>query len=74
MTADHDSRVDPLHARKFAALAQRVHPTALTLLRVESKAGHGMGKPVSMWVEELADRWTFLFAQLGMEPSAPGGG
>lgn len=66
MTADQDSRVDPLHARKFAARVQAAHPQALTLLRVEKKAGHGQGKPISMWVEELTDRWGFLMHSLGM--------
>ncbi|MBG97657.1 hypothetical protein CL659_00865 [bacterium] len=66
-TADHDTRVDPLHARKFAALVQELHPQSLTLLRVEKNAGHGAGKPLHKVVEELADTWAFVFDELGIE-------
>lgn len=66
MTANHDSRVDPLHARKFAALAQRNHPNSLILLRVEDDAGHGVGKPISFVIDEVTDRWAFLFDQWGL--------
>ena len=68
MTGVSDSRVDPLHARKFAARLQAStsseHPV---LLRVESKAGHGQGKPRTKQLEELADQYTFLFTQLGVD-------
>ncbi len=71
MTADSDSRVDPMHARKMTALMQasaanggsRVRPI---LLRVENKAGHGPGTPVSKRIEEYTDVYSFLFWQLGM--------
>jgi prolyl oligopeptidase len=64
-TAESDSRVDPLHARKMAAAMQAAtiseHPI---LLRVETKAGHGAGKPVSKVVDEMTDVFAFLFAEL----------
>ncbi|MFZ0297918.1 MAG: prolyl oligopeptidase family serine peptidase [Candidatus Sulfotelmatobacter sp.] len=71
-TADSDSRVDPMHARKMTALMQaeaanggnRVRPI---LLRVETKAGHGEGTPVSKQVEEDTDAYSFLFWQLGVK-------
>jgi prolyl oligopeptidase len=67
--------VDPLHARKMAARLQAAtssgHPV---LLRLESKAGHGAGKPVSKLVDELADVWTFVFTELDVQaPSAAAG-
>jgi prolyl oligopeptidase len=70
-TAESDSRVDPLHARKMTAAMQAAttseHPI---LLRVETKAGHGAGKPKSKVVEELTDVYSFLFAELdvGLPP------
>ncbi|HYC31631.1 MAG TPA: prolyl oligopeptidase family serine peptidase, partial [Gemmatimonadales bacterium] len=67
-TAESDSRVDPLHARKMAARLQAAtgseHPV---LLRLESRAGHGAGKPLSKVLDELADTWTFVFSELGVE-------
>ncbi len=71
MTGDSDSRVDPMHARKMTALMQaeaknggsRTRPI---LLRVESKAGHGAGTPVSKQIEEGTDVYEFLFWQLGV--------
>ena len=66
-TADHDTRVDPLHARKFAALVQEMHPKSLTLLRIEKNAGHGAGKPLHKVIDELADTWAFVFDELGIE-------
>jgi prolyl oligopeptidase len=66
-TADDDSRVDPMHARKMAARLQAAtscgerHPV---LLRQEASAGHGQGKPVSRQADELADVFTFLWWQL----------
>jgi prolyl oligopeptidase len=68
-TAEGDSRVDPMHARKMAALLQSLGDRAPTvLLRVERHAGHGVGKPLDAQVEDLADQWSFLGAHLG-----PGG-
>lgn len=66
-TAESDTRVDPMHARKMAARLQAAttsgHPV---LLRLEARAGHGAGKPISKVLEELADTWTFVFAELGV--------
>jgi prolyl oligopeptidase len=67
-TAESDSRVDPMHARKMAARLQaaQADPSRPVLLRVESRAGHGAGKPVAKLVDELADEMAFLFAELGL--------
>ncbi len=62
MTADTDDRVVPAHARKFAATLQAAHVgPAPVLLRVEMKAGHGMGKPTAKVIEEESDLLAFLF-------------
>ena len=71
MTADTDTRVDPMHAKKMAARLQAMAkngPDRPILLRIEPKAGHGAGKPVSKLIEESADAWSFLFWQLGIQP------
>jgi prolyl oligopeptidase len=73
MTADTDTRVDPMHAKKMAALMQAeakngASPTRPILLRIESKAGHGEGKPVTKQIEEFTDVYSFLFWQLGVRP------
>jgi prolyl oligopeptidase len=65
MSGDSDSRVDPMHARKMAALMQSVSKRPV-LLRVEGKAGHGAGTPVSKQIEELTDAYSFLWWQLGV--------
>ncbi|HEX8633903.1 MAG TPA: prolyl oligopeptidase family serine peptidase [Pyrinomonadaceae bacterium] len=66
-TAESDSRVDPLHARKFAAALQAANASAHPiLLRVETKAGHGAGKPLTKQIAEATDVWSFLFWQLGL--------
>jgi len=65
LTGVSDSRVDPLHARKFAARLQAATSSERPiLLRVETKAGHGAGKPRSKQLEELTDIYRFLFTQL----------
>jgi prolyl oligopeptidase len=72
MTGDTDTRVDPMHAKKMAALMQdeaengksRTRPI---LLRIETKAGHGAGKPVTKQIEEFTDVYSFLFWQLGVK-------
>ena len=72
LTAESDSRVDPMHARKFAARLQaaQADPTGRpVLLRVEERAGHGVGKPVTKQADELADTWAFVLWQLGAEVS-----
>lgn len=70
-TALSDSRVDPLHARKMAARLQEVQAATgcdnPILLRVESEAGHGVGKPVHKVIEEQAEMWSFLAWRLGLE-------
>ncbi|MCI0340846.1 MAG: prolyl oligopeptidase family serine peptidase [Planctomycetales bacterium] len=72
MTGESDTRVDPCHARKMAARLQAASESGLpTLLRVERKAGHGAGKPLSKAIDELADEYAFLLWQLGMEGGAP---
>jgi prolyl oligopeptidase len=69
MTAESDSRVDPLHARKMAARMQAATSSGKpVLLRVETKAGHGVGKPRFKQVEELADEYTFFFRELALAP------
>lgn len=62
-TAEGDSRVDPGHARKMAALLQATQsgdPDAVTLLRVDHDAGHGVGKPFDLQVADLADQYAFF--------------
>ncbi|MBN2498476.1 MAG: S9 family peptidase [Deltaproteobacteria bacterium] len=67
-TADTDDRVVPAHGKKFAAaLQQKADPTHPVLLRVETKAGHGRGKPTSKRIEEYADIYGFLFRVLGVD-------
>jgi prolyl oligopeptidase len=73
MTADTDKRVDPMHAKKMTALMQAEAANGRSrerpiLLRIETKAGHGAGKPVSKQVEEAVDIYSFLFWQLGVKP------
>ena len=67
-TAESDTRVDPMHARKMAARLQAAtssrHPI---LLRLESKAGHGAGKPIAKVLDELTDTWSFVFQELAVD-------
>jgi len=66
-TADHDDRVVPAHSFKFAARLQAAHSgNAPVLIRIESKAGHGAGKPTSKQIEEAADVWSFVMQNFGM--------
>lgn len=68
MTADHDDRVDPFHARKFAARLQAaITKDRAVLLRVERKAGHGAGTPLLKQINAAADRYAFLIWALGMK-------
>lgn len=65
-TGDHDDRVFPAHSYKFAAALQAAQSAeAPVLIRIETRAGHGAGKPTSKLLEELADRWAFLLKNLG---------
>jgi prolyl oligopeptidase len=67
-TADHDDRVWPGHSFKFAAALQAAQAgDAPVLIRIETKAGHGAGKPTSKIIEEIADRWAFLVRTLNMK-------
>lgn len=72
-TADTDDRVVPGHSFKFAARLQEAHagPNPV-LIRIETRAGHGSGKPTSKVIEEVADEWAFLVKTLEME--LPSGG
>jgi prolyl oligopeptidase len=67
-TADHDDRVVPAHSFKFAATLQAAQGCDKpTLIRIETKAGHGAGKPTTKVIEETADGWAFLVKELGMK-------
>ena len=71
MTADTDTRVDPMHAKKMAALMQAEAANGQSrerpiLLRIDTKAGHGQGKPIAKQVEDMTDIYSFLFWQLGV--------
>lgn len=78
-TSDHDDRVVPSHSFKFAAAMQAAQGgEAPVLIRIETKAGHGAGKPTSKVIEEQADKWSFLARALGVEnvmalPTGDGG-
>ena len=70
-TADHDDRVVPGHSFKFAAALQAAQAgPAPALIRIETKAGHGAGKPTSKQIDEAADRFAFLVKNLGVETAA----
>jgi prolyl oligopeptidase len=67
-TADHDDRVWPGHSFKFAATLQQAQAgSGPILIRIETKAGHGAGKPTSKIIEEVADRWAFLIKMLDVK-------
>ena len=68
MTADHDDRVVPAHSFKFAATLQACNDgTNPTIIRIDSKAGHGGGKPMGKVLEEQADIYAFIMYNLGVE-------
>lgn len=72
MAADTDDRVVPSHAMKFAATVQAATSgEAPVLLRIETKAGHGFGKPVGKVIEERGDVYAFLFRQFGIVANPP---
>jgi prolyl oligopeptidase len=76
-TADHDDRVVPAHSFKFAATAQAAQAGGNpVIIRIDTKAGHGAGKPTSKQIEEVADRWGFLSKALKMNeaPAVAGSG
>lgn len=68
MTADHDDRVVPAHSFKFAAELQHKQQKGgnPTLIRIDSKAGHGAGKPTTKLIEDAADMWSFVLWNLGV--------
>jgi prolyl oligopeptidase len=69
MTADHDDRVVPAHSFKFiSALQPAQQGDAPVMIRVETQAGHGAGKPTSKIIEEQADKWAFFFHNVGVTP------
>jgi prolyl oligopeptidase len=69
LTGDHDDRVVPAHSFKFAAALQAAQSSsAPILIRIETRAGHGAGKPTSKIINEAADKWSFLVKTLGMKP------
>jgi prolyl oligopeptidase len=71
--AESDSRVDALHARKMAARLQAATSSDQPiLLRLETRAGHGAGKPRGKMLDELTDSWSFLFWQLGLNEMGNG--
>ncbi len=66
-TADHDDRVVPGHSFKFAAAMQAAQAGEdPVLIRVQTRAGHGAGKPITIIIEEVADKWAFLVRNLGV--------
>jgi prolyl oligopeptidase len=66
-TADHDDRVVPAHSFKFAATLQAAQAgNAPILIRIDTKAGHGGGKPTSKQIDEVTDRWAFVSEELHM--------
>jgi prolyl oligopeptidase len=76
-TADHDDRVVPAHSFKFAATAQAAQAGGNpVIIRIDTKAGHGAGKPTGKQIEEVADRWGFLSKALKMNeaPAVAGSG
>ena len=69
-TADHDDRVVPAHSFKYAAALQAADTGSQPkLIRIDSKAGHGAGKPVAKVIDEYADIYSFIFHNLGIEPT-----
>ena len=69
-TADHDDRVFPGHSFKFAATLQAAQKgDAPILIRIETRAGHGAGKPTTKQIEDVTDQWSFLVKNLGMKIS-----
>ncbi|MBL8758019.1 MAG: S9 family peptidase, partial [Phycisphaerae bacterium] len=76
ITADHDDRVVPAHSFKFAAALQAAGSRDYAfdaenplLIRIETRAGHGAGKPTAKKIEEAADQWAFLARALKFDPA-----
>lgn len=69
-TADHDDRVVPAHSFKYAARLQEYHAgDNPVLIRIETKAGHGAGKPTEKIIEEVSDKWAFILSEMGINPN-----
>ena len=74
-TADTDDRVVPGHSFKYIAALQAADTgEAPTLIRIETRAGHGAGTPVSKLIEETADKWAFIAFHTGLDLSRPPAG
>lgn len=68
MTGDHDDRVVPAHSFKFAAELQSKHKGKNpVMIRIDTNAGHGAGKPTAKQIEEFSDMWSFVFFNLGVD-------
>ena len=68
-TGDHDDRVVPSHSYKFASALQRAQGgESPVLIRIETRGGHGGGKPTSMIIDNLADQWAFAWFEMGRKP------
>ena len=70
-TADHDDRVVPAHSFKYAAALQAANTgDEAKIIRIDNKAGHGAGKPIAKVIDEYADIYSFIFYNLGIEPTS----
>ena len=69
-TADHDDRVVPAHSFKYAAALQAANTgDKPKIIRIDTKAGHGAGKPVAKVIDEYADIYSFIFYNMGITPN-----
>ncbi len=72
LTGDHDDRVVPAHSFKFGSALQAAQScNKPVLIRIETKAGHGAGKPTDMVIAEQADKWAFMLWNMGLTYKAP---
>jgi prolyl oligopeptidase len=68
-TGDHDDRVVPAHSFKYAAaLQEKQAGNKPVMIRIETDAGHGAGKPTSKIIDEIVDEWAFMFYNMGVKP------